>query len=49
MKNLKKLTYDLKRLLSEEINIKERGIKSEDSEKWIIANKTTGEERIVPK
>lgn len=50
MKNLKKLTYDLKRIMSEKnINLKEWGIKAENAETWTIANKITGEERVIEK
>ena len=47
MKNLKKITYDIKRKV--DINPKEWGIKYEDAEKWIIVNRETGEEKEVEK
>lgn len=46
MKNLKKLTYDLKRL---GYDPKEWGIKSENADTWTIANRKTGEEKVVDK
>ena len=50
MKNLKKPTYDLKRILSaQNLNPKEWGIKSENAETWTIANRKTGEEKVVDK
>lgn len=48
MKNLKKLTYSIK-IRIPEINPKEWGIKSEDSTRWVIVNRKTGEEKTVEK
>lgn len=50
MKNIKKPTYDLKRILSaRNMKPKDWGIKYEDSTKWIIVNRNTGEEQEIEK
>ena len=50
MKNLKKLTYTVKRILSEQgIDVKEWGIKKETATEYIIVNRITGEEKVIEK
>ena len=49
MKNLKKITYSIKIKLPQDFNVKEWGIKSEDAETWTIANRKTGEEKVIEK
>lgn len=50
MKNLKKLTYTAKRLLSAEgEDVTKWAIKHEDSYKFVLVNKETGEERELEK
>ena len=47
MKNLKKITYAIKRKI--DIDPKEWGIKSENASQWVIVNRKTGEEKVVMK